>query len=654
MNYTHLSKKDLISEIEKLKSIAQSDMLEFQTKREKEIRKELDVANHQLKKLNHAIEQSMAIVVITDKQGQIEYVNPAFTKRSGYTFEEATGHKPGILKSGRHSDAFYKDLWDTILSGKTWKGDFVNKKKSGEEFWESASISPMFDKKGEITHFVAVKEDISERKILEAELINSKEQAEQANRAKSTFLANMSHEIRTPMNAILGYSEILSKLIKNPTQKDYLASIQSSGKTLLKLINNILDLSKIESGKLELSYEATNIEKIIHDVVGMFQVKVQEKGLEIITHIADNLPNFLHLDELSINQILINLINNAVKFTKTGSVFIEVRARNISSNELDLILKVKDTGLGIAKEHQQKIFQAFEQIEGQASRGYEGTGLGLTITKQLVKQMNGKIELKSEMGMGSTFTIILEKIKIDASKKGIEEYTEPPIDSIQFENPRILIVDDIKTNRDILKGYFSDYQISCIEATNGKEAITAMKEYLPHLVFLDLKMPIMDGYEANKIIQENKAWSHIPIVAITASVFDSEEQKIKDQGFSAYIRKPASSHDIMKLLKKYLKHTSDKNIINAKETNEETIERLEEVLVEIQEKAMPVWEEIKNLRINKKVIQLADLLIEIGENFRAKPITTYGKILLGANEAFNIEKEDQMIQQFPEFIDGLK
>ena len=519
MNYTLLSKKALISEIKWLKSVAHSDMLEFQTKREQEIRKELDVAHHQLKKLNHAIEQSMAIVVITDKQGQIEYVNPAFTKRSGYTFEEATGHKPGILKSGRHSEDFYKDLWDTILSGKTWKGDFVNKKKSGEEFWESASISPMFDEKGEITHFVAVKEDISERKILEAELINSKEQAEQANKAKSTFLANMSHEIRTPMNAILGYSEILSKLIKDQNQKDHIASIQSSGKTLLKLINNILDLSKIESGKLELSYEATNIEKILHDIMGMFRVKAQEKGLEITTLISDELPFFLHLDELGINQILINLINNAIKFTKKGCIYIEVGARNISDNELDLFLKIKDSGIGIAKKNHKKIFHAFEQIDGQASRGYEGTGLGLAITKQLVLKMNGRIDLNSELGKGSTFTVLLKKVKINGGKEGIDEYHE-----------------------------------AIIEASNNKE----------------------------------------------------------------------------------------------------TIDKLEEVLAEINKKAMPVWKEIKKIRIKQQVIQLADMLIEIGEKFQAKPITDYGKILLVANKTFNIEKENKLIQQFPEFIDSLK
>ncbi|MFK5855078.1 MAG: PAS domain S-box protein [Bacteroidota bacterium] len=817
-------------ELEKSKSAALSIMQDAhsQRKRAENALKELEVSNQELKKLNHAIEQSMATVVITDKTGKIEYVNPAFTKASGYTFEEAIGNKPGILKSGKHDDAFYKNLWDTILFGKTWKGDFINKKKSGEEFWESASISPVIDNDGEITHFVAVKEDITHRKIylqeLEArankltrhskllqELTQEKdftegdisqafksitkvattglgcsrsgiwlykpnnkaieceilyeadtksyssglillkedfpdyfkalltnniitvdnarndsrtneftdsyliplgiysmldvpiwsrgkvvgvicnehtkkirkwgsdeelfarsladlislaietnerkkvqEDAEKATKAKSTFLTNMSHEIRTPMNAILGFSEILSKRIEDESQIQYLKSIQSSGKTLLDLINNILDLSKIESGKLDFSYEPSNIKILVQDIVGIFKVKIDEKDLNLNVIISEDLPSTLYIEELRIKQILINLINNSIKFTEKGYIEIEATCANKTNDHIDLILKIEDTGVGIPGKYHKKIFQAFDQMDNQDSKKYEGTGLGLAITQQLVKLMNGRIELESEVGKGSIFTIILEKVKISRDEILIEEKNDFDPDSILFEESTVLIVDDIKTNRDVLKGYLSDYKINIIEAANGLETINNIEKYKPDLVFLDLRMPVMDGYEANEIIKKNPEWSQIPIVAITASAFDKDEKKVIAMGFSGYVRKPASLVDILTILIKFLKHTivvKDEEVIN--ESTVETIDRPEEVLSEIEKKVMPVWEEIIKIRSKKNVFFFAELLMEIGHNYKATSLIRYGNELLSASKLFNIDKEKRLIQQFPDFVKNL-
>lgn len=640
-------------ELEKSKIVALSIMQDAHSQRERaeNALRELKVSSQELKKLNHAIEQSMATIVITDKTGIIEYVNPAFTKISGYTFEEAIGHKPGILKSGRHNKEFYKNLWDTILAGKTWRGDFINKNKSGEEFVESASISPVFDKDGEITHFVAVKDDISDRKRLEGELIKSKEQAEKATKAKSTFLTNMSHEIRTPMNAILGFSEILSKRIKDQSQLDYLNSIQSSGKTLLDLINNILDLSKIESGKLEFSYEPSNIKILIQDIVRMFEMKSNEKGLKLNTIISKELPSVLFIEELRIKQVLINLINNSIKFTERGYIEIEATCANKTNDHIDLILKVEDTGVGIPGKYHKKIFKAFDQVDEKDTRKYEGTGLGLAITQQLVKLMNGRIELESEVGKGSLFTIILEKVKISRDEIKIEETTEFDPAAIQFDEATVLIVDDINTNRDVLKGYMSDYKLNIIEAANGLEAINNIEKYKPDLVFLDLRMPVMDGYEANAIIKKNPKWSHIPIIAITASAFDKDEKKVLALGFSAYVRKPASFNDILKLLMKFLKHTivtKGEEVINVSAV--ETIERPEEVLSEIEKKVMPVWEEIIKIRSKKKVFLFAELLMEIGHNYKATSLIRYGDELISARKLFNIDKEKRLIQQFPDFV----
>lgn len=642
--------------LEKSKSAALSILQDAHSQRERaeNALNKLELSYVELNKLNQAIEQSTATIIITDKSGVMEYVNPAFTKISGYTFEEAVGHKPGLLKSGKHSKEFYKNMWDTILAGKTWRGDLINKTKDGEEFVESASISPMFDTKGGITHFVGVKEDISDRKRLEEELIKSKEQAEQANKAKSTFLANMSHEIRTPMNAILGFSEILSKRIKDQSQLDYLNSIQASGKTLLDLINNILDLSKIESGKMEFSYEPSNIKILIQDIVRMFEVKTNDKNLKLNAIISEELPNILYIEELRIKQILINLINNSIKFTEKGYIEIEAFAKKKSDDYIDLIMKVKDTGIGIPGKYHKKVFQAFDQMDNQDSKKYEGTGLGLAITQQLVKQMNGRIELESEVGKGSIFTITLEKVKISRDEILIEERTEFDPDTIQFEESTVLIADDIKTNRDVLKGYLSDYKINIIEAKDGQETINALEKYKPDLVFLDLRMPVMDGYETNEIIMKNPEWSQIPIIAITASAFDKDEKKVLSLGFSGYIRKPASLNDILKLLMKFLKHTiiaKDEEVFN--EITSETIDKPEEVLLEINKRAMPVWEEINKIRSKKNIFLFAEILIEIGENYKSTSLIRYGKELLSASKLFNIEKEKNLIQQFPDFVKNL-
>ncbi len=774
----------------------------------------------EIKKLNHAIEQSLTTIVITDKAGVIEYVNPAFTTSSGYSFDEGIGHPSSILKSGKHGKEFYENLWKTILSGKTWRGDIINKKKSGEEYWESTSISPIFNDKDEITHFVAVKEDITERKLLENELIKSKEQVEalyhvskelsstlslkevlslvlselknvlsfdsgtvqvlkgdyfeivavsgflspekvlhksfrldsdifskiekdqkktiiikdtrshhlfkdlsqtksirstmavpliiddnhigritldknkvdyfnlehsqqvtafasnaaiavknarlfeesekskieanNANKAKSNFLANMSHEIRTPMNAILGFSEILSKHIKDQTQLQYIESIRSSGNTLLTLINDILDLSKIESGKFDFNYEAINVKTLVQEVVNMFTVKAIEKGLELNMVINKNLPRVLFIDELRIKQILINLINNAIKFTNQGSIEVAVTFLNNTGKSLNLILKIKDTGIGIPKKDHKRIFQAFDQMDMMDNKNYEGTGLGLAITQQFVKLMNGKIELTSKKGEGSTFTITLEKVNIGKEDIKAEEKIEFDSNLIEFEKSTVLIVDDIKTNRDLLKEYIKGYGINIVEAENGQEALIAIKKHNPDLIFLDLRMPNMNGVETNDAIKKTPEWSHIPIVAFTASVFDKDERKALDQGFNDFIRKPVSATALLNTLKRYIKYSI---VADSKETISniifKPIANLEDLILEIEKKVMPLWEDIKIVRQKKKVLLLANVLLEIGKKYKVAPLINYGEDLHMACKLFNITKEKELIQQFPHFIENL-
>ncbi|MBI6872103.1 PAS domain-containing sensor histidine kinase [Clostridium aciditolerans] len=370
----------------------------------------------ELKKQAQAVFYCPVSIVVTDKNGIIEYVNPAFEIISGYKKEEALGKNPKIQSSGEGTREFYKNLWGTILKGEIWKGTFKNKKKNGEIYWEESSISPIINSQGKITHFVAVKEDITKRKLIEEELIKSKIEAESANRAKSTFLANMSHEIRTPLNAILGFSELLlndSNLSEG--QKSKVETINRTGEHLLKMINEILEISKIEAGKASINLSEFNIYRLIEDLKNIFYLKAKDKNINLNFFIDDDVPEIIITDELKLRQILINLIGNAIKFTDKGSVSVVINSKNEQNNSL-LYVAVKDTGIGIAEENLNKIFDDFTQVyDTKYSKG--GTGLGLTITKEFVELLKGIITLKSTYGKGSEFNFFIPVTVANNSKE---------------------------------------------------------------------------------------------------------------------------------------------------------------------------------------------------------------------------------------------
>ena len=640
----------------KYKSAALSIMQDARLQKEQteNILAQLKVSSEELKILNHAIEQSFATIVITDRLGKIEYANKAFTTATGYGLDEVMGKTLYLLKYNIHTSTFYENIWQSILAGKTWRGDIIHRKKTGEEYWESVSISPIHNDTGEITHFVAVKEDITRRKKMEDKLIKSKNKADRANRAKSNFLANMSHEIRTPMNAILGFSDILSRRIKEPSHLEYIDSIQSSGKTLLTLINDILDLSKIESGEFSINNKPTHIKLLAQEVVNMLTIKALDKGLAVNLVISDDFPDVLVIDELRITQVLINLLSNAIKFTEQGFVEIEVTAKNTSSDHLDLILKIKDSGIGISKKNQANIFKAFSQVDMLDNKKYEGTGLGLAITRQLVKLMNGTIALKSTKGRGSLFTVVLEKVQISGDEVTFEKEIEFDAVSVQFEKSTVLIVDDNKNNLDLLKEFVKHHNINIIGAKDGEEALESLNKHMPDLIFLDLRMPVMDGFEANEAIKKNPDWSHIPVIAVTASVYGSDKAKALSMGFTSYLEKPVSRKMILDILIKHLKHTTvSTGIESIDEVVNEPIDQLDELILAIENKVMPIYEDIKKIRQKRTVLFLADQLIEIGEKYKSTYVIHYGEELQAACESFNIPKERKLIKQLPFYINNL-
>lgn len=362
-------------------------------------------------KLFRGIQCSPASVVITDVEGIIEYVNPKFEKLTGYTLEEVKGENPRIQQSGEMPAEVYKELWDTIKSGNDWQGQFHNKKKNGDSYWEFATISPIKNSEGETTHFIAIKEDITDLKNTEDALRDAKEEAEKATKAKSIFLANMSHELRTPLNAIIGYSELLEEVADEEgvgeTINPDLSKIHSAGGHLLSLINNILDLSKAEAGKMDTHQEIFEIPLVLDEVRSLIEPQAKKNGNTVEVKIDDSADSMTS-DRTKLIQMLINLMGNACKFTKDGTITLEACCESGREGE-QVIFKIIDTGIGMTDEQVGRVFQEFSQADSSTTRKYGGTGLGLAISRLFARMQGGNISVQSEYGKGSVFTLTLPK-----------------------------------------------------------------------------------------------------------------------------------------------------------------------------------------------------------------------------------------------------
>lgn len=398
------------------------------------------------------------------------------------------------------------------------------------------------------------------------ELIIAKDLALNASNSKSLFLANMSHEIRTPMNSILGFSEMLKKRLNKPDEKMFISYIQSSGNTLLRLINDILDLSKVESGKLELNYSYIDTRKLFHEIEFTFNEKAKTKDLAFEIELDKDFPKVLWLDEIRLKQVLFNLIGNALKFTDEGFIKVLISSRSVAgeSAKTDLKIQVIDSGIGVPDEHKEKIFDNFEQRIGQSMSKYGGTGLGLAICKTLVELMNGSLKFKDTAGRGTTFTVNLPGVEIPEFDKE-ENNLNLEFLSFEFEPAKILVVDDVEFNRKVLKNFLQDQDFEILEAQDGKEAVEISQQHKPDLILMDLKMPLMDGKEAASRIKAQQGAAAVPIIAVTASgLGKGKEDSLQD--CDSYLRKPISQERLIMKLSEYLlfqrKEELEPNVVN--------------------------------------------------------------------------------------------
>ncbi len=642
------------------------------------------------------------IVAITDHQGDITYVNDKFCNISKYTREELIGKNHRIICSGYHSKSFFKDLWNTILEGSIWKGEIKNRAKDGTFYWVQTTIVPFLNAQGKPRQFVAIRTDITERKQIEYELEAAKEAAELANQTKSEFLANMSHEIRTPMNAVIGLSGLTLESDLNELQRDSLKKIYYSSKMLLGIINDILDYSKIEAGKLELDIHEFSLDDILNQIRILFGSAIDEKGLELYFNVPAEIPPLLMGDSLRLGQVFTNLVGNAIKFTEKGWIKLNVICLSKNDKEIKFRFEVNDSGIGMSNDEQKKLFKAFSQADTSTTRKFGGTGLGLVISSNLVNAMNGVLSVKSESDKGSLFhfdiSLLISKNKssivnrselnnkhlkilvvddqkiarevlanilyswnveiieaksgadavvsvIDAENMGVPfdvilmDWNMPgELDGVQaidkinhlresgelateqtpvlivsayqrknipsglvpingflqkpvtktllydamveamgthqsgilssldvvipyFKNSSVLLVEDNELNQEVAQRWIGKTGVSLSIANNGREAVDLNAKHNFDLVLMDLQMPIMDGFEATRIIREND--KELPIVALSAAVLDSDRKKSSDAGMNGHLGKPIDERELYKVMKLWLKKSGQDSLSNS-------------------------------------------------------------------------------------------
>jgi PAS domain S-box-containing protein len=548
----------------------QSDRLQIETLNQQLAKRlaELEASQESQQRLSTAVEQSPASIVITDVNATIVYVNAAFTKASGYSAAEVVGQNPRILQSGETTRETYAALWPALLAGKIWRGEFLNKRKDGSCYLEMATISAVHNTRGEITHYVAVKEDISQqrktadelsayREHLEDlvkqrtyELSVAKEEAEAANRAKSEFLANMSHEIRTPMNAIIGLNYLLLQSALTPDQREKMLKVSTAAEHLLHIINDILDLSKIEAGKLVLERHVFSPREIMGSIASMIRDQALGKGLHVELK-GDDLPDLVCGDATRLRQVLLNFAGNAIKFTRAGSIILTGEVLSRKGDEIVCRFSVTDTGIGIKAVDIARLFNPFEQLDGSTTRQFGGTGLGLAIARHLAELMGGEAGVDSTPGVGSSFWITVRLgVMID----------EKPFASLplnlhrKFNNlkGRVLLAEDEPINREIGEALLRAIGLDVQTAENGNATVHHVKQAKFDLILMDVQMPLMDGLEATRQIRLLPGGASLPIVALTANAFSDDKERCFAAGMTDFLAKPVNPDELYRVLGKYL------------------------------------------------------------------------------------------------------
>lgn len=607
-----------------------------------------------------ALSESSFSAVFFSEKGICTYQNTIAEKMFGYTLKEAIG-RPAT--DWVHPD-YHQVVIENIKTDFEQPYEAVVLRKDGSSF-PCEVQAKMAISGGKPIRITAVrditvrKKTEAERELMEQSIISERDKANQANKAKSEFLANMSHEIRTPMNAILGFSEALYHKLESRQHKKMVKSVLSSGNLLLSLLNDILDLSKIEAGKLEISTEPVDLVHIVQEIRLLFDEKAKKKGIELHTFSPPDFPRIILFDEIRIKQVIFNLVGNAIKFTHQGFVNIKTGFANKSANSGELSIAVEDTGIGIPETQQELIFEAFKQQSGQSDRKYGGAGLGLAISRRLVEKMNGVISVSSKEGEGSVFKVIIPDIEIGTSGVRTKDILSDG-QEITFKKAGILVVDDIYSNIATIENLLSPTDLTISSAESGEIALEILNHTRLDLILLDIRMPGMDGFELARCIKSNPALAHIPIIAYTASVFKSEIIEASDN-FDGFLYKPVSRAELVAQFSRFLKHkigTTVKKVEAPRLTNlddlpDNIVGVLPEIKKALEEKFLPLWETLKDHLVLFKIEEFAMELKQLANAYKFQFLIAYADKMLEELDTIDLESLAETLRQFPGIIEQI-
>lgn len=498
------------------------------------------------RRLSSIAENAIDSIMMLDADARILWVNPAFARKTGYSLAEVVGKAPGDVLHGPRSDKSTLEMFNNaVKQGVSARGENVNYTKIGAPFWVETNLSPVFDDEGNLEMAISVDRDITLKKQRETELSKAKRAAELGEQAKSIFLATMSHEIRTPMNGIIGMADLLIEADLKTEEALYVQTIRHSSEALLTIINDILDFSRLQDGQLKISPVAFDLHACLEEVGNLLRPQAQAKRLNLSIDIAAHVPPTVWGDDGRLRQILVNVIGNAVKFTEQGSVKVSVEA--IERDGVGgLEFRVTDTGVGIAEDRLEHVFDQFAQADAATTRRFGGTGLGLAISRQLARMMGGDVTASSALGEGSCFVI---RVDFSAVRTPAKPQFDPEVapDPETFSGIKVLLAEDNRTNRFLVEKLLKDLPLTLMTATNGAEAVKMVQEHTPDVVLMDMSMPVMDGLDATRSIRELPL-PQPNIVALTANAYRSDREACLAAGMDGFLSKPVRRVDLLHAL----------------------------------------------------------------------------------------------------------
>lgn len=546
------SLKIIDSDIEIKKSEDLKELLLYLSEQLRKRKRAEDYIKQQEEKYRNIIANMNLGLIEVDNDEIIQYANQSFCNVSGFELDEVIGKNPNTLfLYGENNLRFLQDQIELRKKGISSVYQLPVKNKRGEIRWWAISGAPNYDDHGNLLGSIGIHLDITDQKKLEEELKLEKAKALEASKAKEVFLANMSHEIRTPLNGIIGFLRELKRSYLSDNQKEFVENSYNASQHLLSIINNILDISKIESGEMSLENKSFSITDSIQKVISVLKPKAEEKKLNLITYFSPDILPALKGDSLRLEQVLYNIIGNSLKFTTEGHIKVEAKVLKSLPNQQTISISITDTGIGMSEEYVRNIFKKFNQEDSSISRKYGGTGLGMSITRELVHLMKGEINVKSEKNSGTCITIIL--ILDKGSEENLKE-SDWKNQNISIVGTKVLLVEDNALNQLVAEKSLKHFKCSIVKAENGKIATEILKKEQFDIILMDVQMPEMDGIEATKILR-NELGISTPIIALTANAFKTEIDNCINAGMNDYITKPFSEENLLSTIYKYVKIT---------------------------------------------------------------------------------------------------